>query len=84
MIFLLLSFIKYLPTFIQVHSGEANSLKGIVKVERVSQVHPIPSFDNLTSLDLVLDKIQEADLYLMYDMRGSVPNITLHSIGVPF
>ena len=29
-----------------------NSLKSIAKVERVPQVHPIPSFDNLTSLDL--------------------------------
>jgi len=59
-------------------------MKGIANVERVSQVHPIPSFDNLTSLNLVLDKIQEAGLYLMYDMRGSVPNIKLHSVDIPF
>lgn len=34
------------------------------------KVHPVPSFDNLTALDMVLDKMQEAGLYLMYDMRG--------------
>ena len=35
-------------------------------------MHPIPSYDNITLLDEVLDKIQEAGLYLMYDMRGFV------------
>lgn len=37
-----------------------------------SQVHPIPAFNNITVLDAVLDKMQEAGLYLMYDMRGYV------------
>jgi hypothetical protein len=60
------------------------SSKCIAKIERVSQVHPILSFDNLTALDLVLDKIQEASLYLMYDMRGLVHNIKAYSTGIPF
>ncbi|KAG5645134.1 hypothetical protein DXG03_006851 [Asterophora parasitica] len=38
------------------------------------QVHPIPTYSNLTALDLVLDKIQEAGLYLMYDMRSTYQN----------
>lgn len=36
------------------------------------QVHPVPDFDNLTVLDEVLDVMQDAGLYLMYDMRKSV------------
>ncbi|KAF4611870.1 hypothetical protein D9613_003961 [Agrocybe pediades] len=39
-------------------------------------VHPIPSFDNLTALDIVLDKMQAAGLYLMYDMRNTYMNAT--------
>jgi len=39
-------------------------------------VHPIPSFSNLTALGLVLDKMQEAGLYLMYDMRNTYQNTT--------
>ena len=33
------------------------------------QVHPIPPFDNLTAFDLVVDKVEELGLWLMYDMR---------------
>ncbi|KAF8154280.1 hypothetical protein B0H34DRAFT_784208 [Crassisporium funariophilum] len=39
-------------------------------------VHPIPNFDNITELDIVLDKMQEAGLYLMYDMRNTYMNAT--------
>ncbi|KAF8637158.1 hypothetical protein AX17_003062 [Amanita inopinata Kibby_2008] len=39
-------------------------------------VHPIPTFDNLTALDEVLDAMQEAGLYLMYDMRNTYRNST--------
>ncbi|KAH0580021.1 hypothetical protein H2248_002836 [Termitomyces sp. 'cryptogamus'] len=39
-------------------------------------VHPVPTFSNLTALDLVLDEMQEAGLYLMYDMRGTYQNNT--------
>jgi hypothetical protein len=34
-----------------------------------SQVHPIPPFDNLTAFDLMVDKMEELGLWLMYDMR---------------
>lgn len=33
------------------------------------EVHPIPTFDNLTALDAVVERMQELGLYLMYDMR---------------
>lgn len=33
------------------------------------QVHPIPTFDNLTALSEVLDRMEAVGLYLMYDMR---------------
>jgi len=39
-------------------------------------VHPVPSFDNITTLDQVLDKMEEVGLYLMYDMRGTYMNDT--------
>ncbi|KAG5651908.1 hypothetical protein H0H81_006959 [Sphagnurus paluster] len=42
----------------------------------VFPVHPIPSFGSLTALDLVLDEMQQAGLYLMYDMRGTYQNKT--------
>ncbi|KAJ7503011.1 hypothetical protein B0H11DRAFT_1987433 [Mycena galericulata] len=40
------------------------------------KVHPIPSFDNITALDEVLDKMEEVGLYLIYDMRGTYMNDT--------
>ncbi|EKM52442.1 uncharacterized protein PHACADRAFT_126254 [Phanerochaete carnosa HHB-10118-sp] len=39
-------------------------------------VHPVPTFDNLTALDLILDRMQELGLYLMYDMRWTYMNDT--------
>ena len=33
------------------------------------QIHPIPTFDNLTALEEVIDRMEELGLYLMYDMR---------------
>ncbi|KAG6889321.1 hypothetical protein C0992_005647 [Termitomyces sp. T32_za158] len=39
-------------------------------------VHPVPTFSNLTALDLVLDAMQEAGLYLMYDVRNTYQNST--------
>ncbi|KAH9476841.1 hypothetical protein JR316_0010757 [Psilocybe cubensis] len=47
-----------------------------LKAQGFTVVHPIPSFDNLTALDIVLDKMQEAGLYLMYDMRLDYMNAT--------
>ncbi|KAJ7772091.1 hypothetical protein DFH07DRAFT_953374 [Mycena maculata] len=40
-----------------------------LKAQGFTVVHPIPSFDNITALDEVLDKMEEVGLYLMYDMR---------------
>jgi len=34
-----------------------------------TQVHPIPPYDNLTTFDLMADKMEELGLWLMYDMR---------------
>lgn len=31
--------------------------------------HPVPTFDNLTALELVLERAEELGLWLMYDMR---------------
>ncbi|PFH50013.1 hypothetical protein AMATHDRAFT_62037 [Amanita thiersii Skay4041] len=37
-------------------------------------VHPVPTFSSQQALDEVLDKMQAAGLYLMYDMRGTYMN----------
>ncbi|KII90097.1 hypothetical protein PLICRDRAFT_40295 [Plicaturopsis crispa FD-325 SS-3] len=42
-----------------------------LKAQGFTIVHPVPSFDNLTALDEVLDRMQEVGLYLMYDMRST-------------
>ncbi|PPQ72323.1 hypothetical protein CVT24_004542 [Panaeolus cyanescens] len=39
-------------------------------------IHPVPTLTNLTALDIVLDKMQAAGVYLMYDMRGTYMNAT--------
>jgi len=36
------------------------------------QIHAVPPFTNVTQLNAVLDKMQDAGLYLMYDMRWYV------------
>ena len=41
----------------------------------IVKVHPVPTFDNLTALNAVLDRMQELGLYLMYDMRWSVRSL---------
>ncbi|GLB44489.1 hypothetical protein LshimejAT787_1701160 [Lyophyllum shimeji] len=52
------------------------SIPAELAVQGFTIVHPVPSFNNLTALDFVLDKMQEAGLYLMYDMRGTYQNAT--------
>ncbi|KAF5329517.1 hypothetical protein D9619_009064 [Psilocybe cf. subviscida] len=32
-------------------------------------IHTVPTFDNLTALSIVLDNMEAANMYLMYDMR---------------
>ncbi|KAF5380280.1 hypothetical protein D9757_007972 [Collybiopsis confluens] len=52
------------------------SLLGVLKEQGFTVVHPIPNFDNITALDEVLDAMQEAGLWLMYDMRYTYQNAT--------
>ncbi|TFK71552.1 hypothetical protein BDN72DRAFT_869928 [Pluteus cervinus] len=46
------------------------------KLKAQGYIHAVPNFDNLTALDIVLDKMQDAGLYLMYDMRWTYMNST--------
>lgn len=39
-------------------------------------VHPVPTFGNVTALNLVLDRMEELGLWLVYDMRWSYKNLT--------
>ncbi|KIJ61685.1 hypothetical protein HYDPIDRAFT_31019 [Hydnomerulius pinastri MD-312] len=39
-------------------------------------IHPVPTFDNMTAFNQVLDRMQEVGLYLMYDMRFTYMNST--------
>jgi hypothetical protein len=39
-------------------------------------IHPIPTYDNLTALALVIERMTQLGLYLMYDMRWSYTNLT--------
>lgn len=39
-------------------------------------VHPVPDYDNLTQFSLVVDRMAEVGLYLMYDMRWDYQNAT--------
>ncbi|KAF8986820.1 hypothetical protein BDQ17DRAFT_1548363 [Cyathus striatus] len=52
------------------------TIPATLKSQGFTVVHPVPDFNNLTALDLVLDKMQDAGLYLMYDMRFTYMNAT--------
>ncbi|KAF7315067.1 hypothetical protein MIND_00020900 [Mycena indigotica] len=47
-----------------------------LKAQGFTVVHPIPSFDNITLLNQVLDLMEKEGLWLMYDMRGTYMNDT--------
>ncbi|KAH7890176.1 hypothetical protein F5I97DRAFT_1965248 [Phlebopus sp. FC_14] len=47
-----------------------------LKDQGFTVIHPVPTFDNMTALDEVLDRMQEVGMYLMYDMRLSYMNAT--------
>ncbi|KAI0031806.1 hypothetical protein K488DRAFT_51309 [Vararia minispora EC-137] len=48
------------------------------------QVHPIPPFENRTALNSTLAKMEEQNLWLMYDMRFTYMNLTtIHSEVTP-
>ncbi|KAF5366848.1 hypothetical protein D9758_006486 [Tetrapyrgos nigripes] len=50
------------------------SIPSKLKEQGFSIIHPVPSFDNETVLNEVLDAMEEAGLYIMYDMRGTYMN----------
>ncbi|KAG6836204.1 hypothetical protein H0H93_010316 [Arthromyces matolae] len=52
------------------------SISAELAAQGFTVVHPVPSFANFTALDEVLDSMEEAGLYLMYDMRGEYQNST--------
>ncbi|KAG8684302.1 hypothetical protein FRC09_015478 [Ceratobasidium sp. 395] len=47
-----------------------------IKKEGFNMVHPVPTFDNATALELVLDRMEELGLWLVYDMRWSYKNLS--------
>ncbi|KAG9127924.1 hypothetical protein FRC07_007575 [Ceratobasidium sp. 392] len=47
-----------------------------IKKDGFNMVHPVPTFDNATALELVLDRMEELGLWLIYDMRWSYKNLT--------
>ena len=55
--------------FTQVQCGKYGQSAIYVSRNESAQVHPIPPFDNLTAFNLMVDKMEELGLWLMYDMR---------------
>ncbi|KAH9175738.1 hypothetical protein EDB89DRAFT_279370 [Lactarius sanguifluus] len=47
-----------------------------LKGQGINVVHPIPTFDNLTAFNIMVDKMEELGLWLMYDMRWDYMNST--------
>ncbi|KAF8841646.1 hypothetical protein BDN67DRAFT_500043 [Paxillus ammoniavirescens] len=47
-----------------------------LKEQGFTVIHPVPTFDNLTAFNMVVDRMQEVGLYLMYDMRFTYMNST--------
>ncbi|KAH8988393.1 hypothetical protein EDB92DRAFT_1035810 [Lactarius akahatsu] len=48
----------------------------VLKSQGINVVHPIPTFDNLTAFNIMVDKMEELGLWLMYDMRWDYMNST--------
>ncbi|KAG8708659.1 hypothetical protein FRC08_018773 [Ceratobasidium sp. 394] len=47
-----------------------------IKQQGFNLVHPVPVFGNITGLELVLDRMEELGLWLIYDMRWDYQNLT--------
>ncbi|KAG1750354.1 uncharacterized protein EDB91DRAFT_1303264 [Suillus paluster] len=47
-----------------------------LKEQGFTIIHIVPTFDNMTAFEMVLDRMQEVGLYLMYDMRFTYMNNT--------
>ncbi|KDQ56015.1 hypothetical protein JAAARDRAFT_158780 [Jaapia argillacea MUCL 33604] len=56
-------------------NGNLSALDGI-KDAGYTVVHPVPPYDNVTAFEMVLDKMEELGLWLMYDMRWTYTNLT--------
>ncbi|EJD04861.1 uncharacterized protein FOMMEDRAFT_132713 [Fomitiporia mediterranea MF3/22] len=54
----------------------ANNLSVLNDLKDMGYVHPVPTFDNMTAFEEVLDRMEEVRLYLMYDMRFTYMNAT--------
>ncbi|TFY61407.1 hypothetical protein EVJ58_g4519 [Rhodofomes roseus] len=52
------------------------SLAGLTPQKSAYDIHPIPSYDNLTQLQEVITRMEEVGMYLMYDMRWTYQNDT--------
>ncbi|KAH9886700.1 hypothetical protein C8Q73DRAFT_714979 [Cubamyces lactineus] len=52
------------------------SLIDEIKAQGFTVIHPIPTFDNLTALELVIERMEQVGIYLMYDMRWTYMNST--------
>ena len=37
--------------------------------DMISQIHPIPSYDDPAALSAVIDRMEQVGIHLMYDMR---------------
>ncbi|KAK7042477.1 hypothetical protein R3P38DRAFT_2890684 [Favolaschia claudopus] len=46
-----------------------------LKAQGFTIVHPVPTFSNWTALEKVLDRMEELDLYFIYDMRHTYRDI---------
>lgn len=47
-----------------------------LKKQGFNIIHIVPSFENMTAFEMVLDRMQEVGMYLMYDMRFTYMNNT--------
>ncbi|KAI8996265.1 hypothetical protein BD414DRAFT_477309 [Trametes punicea] len=52
------------------------SLINEIKEQGFTVIHPIPTYDNLTALAQVVERMEEVGIYLMYDMRFTYMNTT--------
>ncbi|EGN94785.1 hypothetical protein SERLA73DRAFT_62021 [Serpula lacrymans var. lacrymans S7.3] len=52
------------------------SIVNELKEQGFTVIHPVPTFDNMTAFEEVLDRMQEVGMYLMYDMRFTYMNLT--------
>ncbi|KAG2357753.1 hypothetical protein BDR07DRAFT_1362877 [Suillus spraguei] len=52
------------------------SVVDTLKQQGFNIIHIVPTFDNMTAFEMVLDRMQEVGMYLMYDMRYTYMNST--------